>query len=336
MNSRTPLKLAIMGASFLFAGALIATLDQTPMNWMKSTLLQALSATTSVAHANPFAPETQGKDSFHLVKQVRPALNPNSPEVLERKKHPKGPPQGQPPQLSKEQLLDQCQKRPSCAAKLKAIKSGKRKPHPVFKGKTPPGLQKKKKTSQIGQPGQLGSEISLPEEAPSLLSWLNPFQVKSAYAQTTPYWNQWVRAGYPRLGNQVGYLRGASLYSGRHELRASHYYKSGATTSWTHCNVCENNPYAVFQVEAPYNGIYFLSAWVYSTDGGPRKGKMCCDAAGKIMDSWDYSPGNWSWTQMGTTEELPKGLHKIYFWPTEGSGNFVLYGINIVLTEFKP
>jgi hypothetical protein len=318
MNSRTPFRIGIVGVSFLFAGALVATVDQTPMSWMKATLLQSLGATSSVAQAASFDHDTQGNASFQIAKEPRPALNPNSPEVLERKKPQQGPP-NRPPRHSEAELLDICQKNPTCAASLNETKSGKHKPLPAFQGEIPEVQEMKKlhKGPQLEAPGQQPrSEILLPEEGSSLLSWLNPFHVSTAYALAPTIT---VRPGDASGGMNFMLLHGTAMIKGWNRLHASDYYKSLCG------NYCENNPYAVLAFDAPVSGKFLITVVAYaaSPGGGAR---MRHGQTGTIFGRWGESPLEpTGWRYFQISRPLDMGQQWFYFWPIEGSGDLYMY-----------
>ncbi|MDH4194766.1 MAG: hypothetical protein OEV70_11525 [Nitrospirota bacterium] len=315
MNSRTPFRIGIVGVSFLFAGALVATVDQTPMSWMKATLLQSLGATSSVAQAASFDHDTQG-NALQLVKQGLPAAKQDSPEVLELKKMGKVPQKPKPINPSQAGLLADCMKRPDCAAELDAFKKGKIKPPPTpFQGELPEELKKKQRNKKGQGPVQPRSDIRLPEESPSLLSWLNPFLVTPAYAQTasnviTVYPGQ---LGYqPPPGNTMD-LYGVYLTSGWEIFDARYYYKSL-------CTVCQNHPYALLVFTVPQNGVYNIE--VNAFVAGSRKATIYhanTDNRPGIVKTWDDAT-IYAWASYTASKTLFKGENKFYFWPNSNAG----------------
>jgi len=297
MRNPKSFKLGTIIIGLMALAVLAVGLNLTPVAWIKTTLLQSLSSTSSVAQAASFDHDTQGKASFQLAKQVRPVAALDSSEVLDMKMLPTADQPDMIHHSSTAALLNQCQKRAACRAKLEAISSGKRQPLQALKGETP-------------EEQEIRRGILLPEESSSLLSWLNPFQINTAYAQTIV--GAKVVPGNHN-SNQGGAwvdmrLYGAQRYPGNLIINLSglDYLTSPQT---------ENNPNADIYMWIPSTGTYLIN--VVGSEG---KAKMRHQTSGPIIDTWDFtsqkSPDGWF--DYLTAEYLQAGGHTFYFWPLEG------------------
>ena len=255
---------------------LVAGFKMNPVGGMKGNVLQAFGSTSSIAQGATDKPRQEQNASFQVAQEIR----------------------GMAQYSSQAQLLEKCQKMSACRAKLEAITSGKRKPLPAFRGETH-GQQEPR------------SEIWLPEESPSLLSWLNPFLVNSAYAQTPV--SVRLKPGSSSPPNSFSLYAAELASDGRVFLNGSDYFAQTVGMN-------ENNPYALLFFYAPNTGPYLIN--VLGTKGKAIIGHNM--PQNKIED-WDFSSlpypaydTTWLWDYL-TAEHLESGYHYFYFRPQEGS-----------------
>ena len=283
MRNPKAFKLRTIISSFIALAILFASYTIAPIDRMKESLLQSISATSSVAQTSLSDLDTETNASFQVAKKL------STNDQL-----------GIPQYSSQAELLDLCKKMPHCLAKLGAITSGQRQPLPAI-------------NDSILMEQETRNEILMLEEAPYLLSWLNPFQVDTAYAQTPVSIK--LTPGTSASGLMIN-LFGAHLDPGPsapvYALDGRDYFTSSQT---------ENEPHIEILFTAPHTGTYLIN--VVASQG---KAKMRHAFNGPILDTWDFSsePGNWY--DYLTAEYLKKGTHFIYFWPVNGQYIQISFG----------
>ncbi|MDH4194765.1 MAG: hypothetical protein OEV70_11520 [Nitrospirota bacterium] len=263
---------------------LVAGFKMNPVGWMKGSVLQSFGSTSSTTQGATDKPRQEQNASFQVAQEIR----------------------GMAQFSSQAQLLEKCQKMPACLAKLEAITSGQRKPLPAFRGETQ-GKQEPR------------SDIRLPEESPSLLSWLNPFLVTPAYAQTPV--SVRLKPGSYSPPNSFSLYAAELASDGRVYLNGTDYL---AQTG----NVNENNPNAILVFYAPNVGQYLINV-VGLGEEGKGKAIIAHNTPQNKIEDWDFSSlpypvydstGQWDYL---TAELLEPGYHYFYFRPQEGSNLWI-------------
>ena len=296
--------LGLLGVAFLASG-----LTFSPVRWMQEVLLVSLgSRSADIAHAaQPQGAALTPDSPMQLAKALgRPAAKKGeSREEKEIGKIGKPVPPGQIRKRSKAELIDQCNKQAKCKAKLRAAQNSKgKRPKNVRaagrKGESPEeqGLSKIPKPVKPS-PRQQKSELILPEESSPLLSWLNPFAVSPAHAQSAYSFhlalpNQYSSTPYARL---VTY---GMSYWGSWYLYPT-YVSTQATLS-------ENKPYIYLSTTVPSDGWYLINF-----QAGRGKAKLR-HRGGPIIETWDFSSQTCSRCDYLTAEYLTAGYHYFYFW----------------------
>jgi hypothetical protein len=214
MKPQKVFRIGGLAVGVLMVGLLATGLTGSPVGWMKTGLLKTLSVTPAVAQAGPLEIREPGLASFQVAKRIRPAAKKESPEEAQLKKMPKPVPPGQLRRSSKAERLDKCTKNPKCQAKLKtAKKRGPNKPRSAAREESPEDKALKKLPKPVNPKArarQPRSDLMLPEDNNTLLSWLNPFQVSPVYAQSAVSIN--VTPGGPYASNGYLLLFGANVF----------------------------------------------------------------------------------------------------------------------------
>ena len=261
---------------------------------------------------------TPGDSDVRLTSRLRPASKKESPQDLELKKLRKAVSPGKLRRPSKKALSDLCHKRSDCRKKLQTINSqkGQRKPRPAAKGETPQD-QELKQLPKALKPTHLPrrqprSELIMPSETPSVLSWLNPLLPPTAYAvpRQLPV-STVLTPGGPRIGKQG--KQGLSLYGAQIHPN-DQFVLHGNDPGYPNSNA-ENKAHAYFKFWVPYTGVYLIN--VRASDG---KAKLRHQNGGPIINTWDFlGPGTHNYL---TAEYLEHGYHHFYFWPDNSVFNF--------------
>lgn len=281
-----------------------------PITWMQAALLDVLKIRLGTG-----APDTE---FLQIVKSVRPATKGESPDEAEIKKLPPAIPQGQIRRPSKTELLDKCAKTPQCKAKLqKAQQRGPNKPLPAAREENPDEKEMKNLPKAVPPRGPRqpsSSGLLMPGEHQTLLAWLNPFQVTSAYAQSPVSIYLTPGAPYHSSNSFLNLFGAAVYYNGRYIL--SSYHCGNHSQS-------EGNPLAYFRVRIPSTGTYMIN--MQATNG---KAKFRHQYNGPIIDTWDFTTQPYGTYDYLTAEYLEQGDHWFYFWPDEGSA-FYFYSVSV-------
>lgn len=324
MGSRKTVLMTTAVLGFLGAAFLVSGLNISPMRWMQEVLFDGL-GTHSATMAHAAQPQEKGLTvdaPIQLAKVLgRPAgKKGESPEEKAIDSLEKPVPPGQVRKRSKAELVDQCNKQARCKAKLQeAQKSKGKRPKNVRPAGEPGESSEEKALSQIPKPTkptpsprQQKSELTLPEENATVLSWLNPFAVSTAHAQSafslhlTPQ-NRWSSTPYGNLN-----LYGVT-YWGNYYL----YPSLISTTS----SLVENRPYVYFNLSVPSEGWYLVNI-----QGGRGKAKLR-HRSGPIIETWDFTSQACSTCDYLTAEYLTAGYHYFYFWP-DGT-NMYFYSVSV-------
>jgi len=317
MKSRKIFRISGLAIGGLMVGFLATNFSGSPVQWMQTALLGSLGVNPSMAQAGFLKENERGADSYQVAKGVRPAAKSESPEDAQLKQLPPPVPPGQMRRPSKAELLDKCSKNPSCQAKLKgAQKRGPNKPRAAAREESPEEKELKtlpQPTNPKARGQQPRSELMMPEETQNLLSWLNPFQVAPAYAQSTVSIN--ITPAGPYTSNGFMNLYGARVFTN------SRYYLS-SYDPWNYPG-SENNPYAYLQFSIPATGTYLIN--VQATRG---KAKLRHLYGGPIIDTWDFTAQPYGTYDYLSAEYLEQGNHYFYFWPDEGS-TFYIYSASL-------
>jgi hypothetical protein len=284
---------------------------------MKTTLLETFSVTPAVAQAAPLENRQPGLAPFQVTKRVRPAAKKESPEEAQFKQLPKPVPPGQLRRPSKAELLDKCTKNPKCKAKLQAAKKrGPNKPRPAAREESPEDKELKKlpkPTNPKARGQQPRSDLMLPDNPETLLSWLNPFQVDSVYAQSAVSIN--LTPGGPYRSGSYMALSGVRVYT---ENRF-YVYRRDSFPGYANA---ENKPHVYLRLQVPATGTYFVSV-----QAGRGKAKMRHQSGGPIIDTWDFTAQPYGTYDYLTAEYLEQCVHSFYFWPDDSS--FYIYSASL-------
>jgi hypothetical protein len=254
-----------------------------------------------------------------LAEKLRPSNSSFPPAGLEIVMSPQEkaqheirvPPKqgGEKRRLSKKEKLDLCAQNPQCRASLDAANKGKRpQPIPAVTPGSPEDKAHKlpvppKATKPKGPSGALQPESSF-----SLLSWLNPFSVSVAQAQTPPSGFP-VRAEAPYY-NVPGKLE-VRLYGGLARGGDYYLYKTwpGPSTA-----VAGNNGrnYMPFLFTAPVQGWYIVDV-----EGTPARAavNLPYNKQGVLTDFSTRPAG--SIQHYVSVHYLAQGGHWFYFWINE-------------------
>jgi hypothetical protein len=301
--------LGFLGMTLLISGPPLSSVN--PAKWMQEERLEVLGASYGdLANAAlPHEPEFTGDSPLQQVKVLgRRANQPgNSPEEKELNNLPKPIPPGQIRKASKAELLEQCNQIPKCSAKLQNAKQGRR-PSNVLPAGKPGESPEEKEWSTLPKPippaprRQPRSDLSLPEKESTLLSWLNPFAVSEARAQTA----------------FSLYLTPQNRYSST-PFGLITIYGSGYTGSWrlygngfisVNRSDVEHKPYVYFATNVPAEGWYLINF-----EAGRGKAKVRHQYNGPIIETWDFTNQSCSTCSYLTAEYLTAGWHYFYFWP---------------------
>lgn len=317
MKSQNVFKISGMAIGGIMVGFLATSLNGNPVGWIPTVLLESLEVNPSVVQAGPLEKKELGTTSFQVAKGVRPAAKNESQEEAQLKQLPPPVPPGQIRRPSKAELLDKCTKNPRCQAKLQAAKKqGPNKPRPAAREESPEdkGLKNLPKPVFPKTPrGQPHSDLMMPDNTPTLLSWLNPFQVDSVFAQSAVSIN--LTPAGPSTSGAYMFLYGARVFYN------SMYYLS-SFDSWSYAN-SENKPYVYLRFSVPATGTYLVN--VQASRG---KAKMRHQSGGPIIDTWDFSAQPYGIYDYLTAEYLEQGYHYFYFWPDGVS--FYIYSASLV------
>lgn len=317
MHSSHRFKMITLAFSGLFIGLLATQITGSPRLWIKMALLDFLRMNLSVMQASPLETSDLRAGSLLIAKGVRPAAKGESPEDAELKKQPSPIPPGQLRRPSKAELLDKCGKNAHCKAKLqKAQQRGPNKPLPPAQEESPQDKELKnlpKAHSPRGPHQSSDGNFLMPEDNQPLLSWLNPFQVAPAYAQSGV--STFLTPAGPYTNNSYLTLYGARVYyNGRYRFVSADPFNYLTT---------ENNPFAYLRFSVPTTGTYLIN--VQASNG---KAKIRHLSNGPIIDSWDFTAEPYGTYDYLTAEYLAQGYHSFYFWPDEGS-SFYFYSASL-------
>jgi hypothetical protein len=259
------------------------------------------------------AGELPTHDSLLLAASLEIAMSPQEKAEHEIRVPPKKP--GKKKGLTKKEKLDLCAQDPQCRATLEAANKGK---HPQPVPPVTPGSPEDKSHPKSLPPKAKGqgpqSEILLPSE-PSLLSWLNPFSVAAAEAQTAP-------PGFPHRAEAPWYMS-----SNPQVLHVRNY---GGLVSWGNYYLHTTWPgpsnvttigknYIVIAFTAPQTGYYIVDV-----DGTPARAHIRVPYNGTILHYPDFSnrPAGED-THFVHIHYLAQGFHYFYFWIDAAPGGQV-------------
>jgi hypothetical protein len=318
MKPQKVFRMSGLAVGGIMVGLLAISLNGSPVGWLKTALLETFSVTPAVAQAGPLENRELGVASFQVAKGVRPAAKKVSPEEAQLKQLPKPVPPGQLRRPSKAELLDKCTKNPKCKAKLQAAKKrGPNKPRPAGREESPEDKELKKLPKPINPKArgrQPRSDLMMPEGTNALLSWLNPFQVDSVYAQSAVSIN--LTPGGPYTSGSYMNLYGSRVFTSN---RFYLYHGDSSTNSAT-----ENKPYAYLRFSVPATGTYLVNV-----QAGRGKAKMRHQYSGPIIDTWDFTAQPYGTYDYLTAEYLEQGYQYFYFWP-DGGSSFYIYSASLV------
>ena len=256
---------------------------------------------TAIVQAGP----SQTQDSSLSPAGVKIAMSPE--EKAQHEIHVPPKKGGKKQRLTKKQKLDICARDPQCRASLEAANQGKHpKPIPaVTPGSPEDNAHKIPYPPKAKKPKGQRSELQ-PEPSSSLLSWLNPFSVSVAEAQTAPPPGFPVRAEAPyyivpgklEVRNYGGMTRGGDYY----------LYKTWPGPASITGNNGRN--YIPFYVTVPVQGYYIIDV-----EGTPARAHVNIPYNGTPYNYPDFS------TQPSGSEQhyvsipyLAAGSHWFYFW----------------------
>ena len=322
MRAKKPVIMA-MGMLSLLGGIFLASeLPLSPTQWMQGVVLNVLGVSSpAIAHATPPPKEGLSTGSpIHLAKVLgRPAgKKGESWEEKELGELGKPIPPGQVRKRSKAELLDKCNKQPRCRAKLQAAQKskGKRPSKNVRSAGKEGESPEEKALSKLPKPdnpkprgSNQRSEFRLSEENTPLLSWLNPFSVAPAYAQSA--FSQYFTPENRYSSSPYGYITlfGAS-YWGSWYLYGTGFVTMNATNS-------ENKPYVYLLTTIPSEGWYLVNF-----EAGRGKAKVRHRSSGPIIETWDFTSQSCNPCDYLTAEYLTAGSQYFYFWPDNSSMYF--------------
>jgi len=253
------------------------------------------------------AGELQTHDASLSAAGLEIAMSPQEKAQHEIRVPPKNPSNKK--RLTKKEKLDLCARNPQCRASLDAANQGKHpQPIPAVTPGSPednvhkiPLPPKKAKNAQ-GQRGELELELG---SSSSLLSWLNPFSISVAEAQTPP-------PGFPIRAEAPYYVVPGKLevrnYGGL--TRGGDYY---LYTTWPGPSsaVAGNNGknYMPFLFTAPVQGWYIVDV-----EGTPARAAVNIpyNVQGSLQDFSTQPAG--SEQHYVSTHYLAAGGHWFYFW----------------------
>jgi hypothetical protein len=317
MKPQKVFRMSALAVGGIMVALLAINLNGSPVGWMKTALLESFSVTPAVAQAGSLENRELGTASFQVAKRVRPAAKKESPEEAQLKQLPKPVPPGQLRRPSKAELLDKCTKSPKCKAKLQAAKKrGPNKPRPAAREESPEDKELKKlpkPTNPKARGQQPRSDLMLPAKAQTLLSWLNPFQVDSVYAQSAVSIN--LTPGGPYTSGSY-----MTLYAARVYYNNRFYFSS--RDSFPNYPNSENKPFAFLRFSVPATGTYLVNV-----QAGRGKAKMRHQSNGPIIDTWDFTAQPSGTYDYLTAEYLEQGVQYFYFWP-DGS-SFYIYSASL-------
>ena len=276
-----------MAVGVIIVGFLASSLNHTPVEWIKMSLLKTLSATPAVVEAASFEDRETRSPSWQLVKNRR------------------GGSSGRRGRPTKAQLIDQCNKRPQCKSKLKAaMKRGSNKPRPAARGKRPKELMFRTQP-QISTPmarlQKPKSDPQWPTEASGLLSWLNPFQVAPVYADSGVSIHLTPGSGSARSTME---LWGATVRNGNHfSLNSGYKFVSPLPKV-----VAENRPFAFLHFWVPATDTYLVN--VRASSGSAKLRHFSLGQP----ETFHFPKNHTIMRDYLTAEYLGKGEHYFYFW----------------------
>jgi len=291
-----------------------------PVNWLMAAEDPNVSVKTPLQPKDNLKATTLRNSGIYLAGRVRPSTKKENPEDLQMKKLPKAVPPGQLRRHSKKELTDLCNKRPNCRKKLQAIKTrkGQRKPRAAAKGDTLEDRELQKLPKAL-KPKHLPrrqprTELLMPSETSSVLSWLNPLLPEAAYAQSPV--SIVLTPGDPVTSNSYLTLYGARVYSN------DRFYLYSGDPGYNSTNA-ENKSHAFFRFYVPSTGDYLIN--ISASKG---KAKLRHQSGGPIIDTWDFMGLPWGppYNYL-TAEYLAQGYHYFYFWP-DNSGIYI-YSVSL-------
>lgn len=254
-----------------------------------------------IVQAGP--PSTQ--DSSLSPAGVEIAMSPE--EKAQHQIHIPPKKRGKKQRLTKKQKLDLCARDPQCRATLEAANKGKRpKPVPaVIPGSLEDKMHKRSLPPKAKKPRRQRSDLQ-EESSSSLLSWLNPFSVSVAEAQTAP-------PGFPVRAEAPFYIVPGKLemrnYGGMTRGGDYYLYKNwpGPSSAVTGNN---GRNYIPFNVTVPVQGYYIIDV-----EGTPARAHVNIPYNATPYNYPDFS------TQPAGSEQhyvsihyLAAGSHWFYFW----------------------
>lgn len=275
--------------------------------FMALLALALLAPGTGVVRAGEF-----GTSSF--PEGIRIAISPQEKAQHDIHVPPKKP--GKRPQLTKQEKLELCARNPQCRANLEAANQGKHpQPIPPVVPGSPEDKAHRLPVPPKAQPPKGPRSELQPQSSLSLLSWLNPFSVSEAEAQTPP-------PGFPLRAEAPFYIVPGKLevrnYGGM--TRGGDYY---LYTSWPGpANITGNNGrnYIPFYFNAPAQGYYIIDV-----TGTPARAHV--NIPWNVPKPYDYQ--DFSNLPAGTETHyahlpyLAAGGHWFYFWIDAAPGNSV-------------
>ena len=325
MNARKILRINGLAWGALMLGFLATSFSGSPVKWMQNIFLDSFGIDSSgSAHVKHFRESALIEtDPMQLAKTLgRPAGKPGeSQEEIEIGKVPEPIPPGQIRRASKAELLEQCQKLPKCRATLQAVNQGKRPPNTLPAGK--PGESQEDKTlSTLPKPippvpprQSPRSGLDTFEPNSTLLSWLNPFAVSSAHAQSA--FSLYLTPQNRYTPNPYGYMHiFGPAYWGSYRLQGK------GQIIINHTTLTENKPYVYLAFNVPADGWYLIN---FQASQGKAKLRH---RVGPIIETWDFTAQSCSRCDYLTAEYLVAGHHYFYFWPDETDFYFYSASVN--------
>jgi len=306
MEPRKVFRMSGMVVGGLMVGFLATSLNGSPVAWMKTTLLESLGVSPSMVQAGPLENREPGIASLQVAQGVRPAAKKERPEEAQLKKMPPPVLPGQMRRPSKAGLLDKCMKNPRCRAKFQAAKKrGPNKPRPAAREESPEDKELKKLLKPVNPKARRlrpRSDLMLPEDTHTLLSWLNPFQVDPVYAQSAVF-SIHLTPGGPWVGQSYMVLYGATA----HPNNEFSLIASGPQNTRN----SQNKSYAYYKLIVPTTGTYLLNV-----QAGRGKAVLRHQPDGPIIARWDFmAPPYRPVHDYITAEYLAQGSHGFYFGP---------------------
>jgi hypothetical protein len=244
-------------------------------------------------------------------KTLRPAAGKPSPEESAFQALTPAPKVEFLRQSTKSELVAACMKSPTCRAKLERIQKGQLPALlPAASGMSPEEQELKK----LPAPPSVTSPIRprsglMPDLLRQLYSWLNPFGIAVAQAQSG--FSVFLTPASPFVQTPFSLLHfyGVIRYSnGRHILNPN-------AINLPQSPVSENTPYLYIQTTLPKQGAYLIDV-----TASFAQTKLRHQSNGPILDSWNYGPTSCPnmVCHYVTVEYFAPYSHQLYFWATNG------------------